>query len=301
MAADRSLRVPRVRENQPRPSRARRARGRLSRAADHRFSRSRSHDTLTFTRVAAVRSGSDCDDPDCPADARNLVWRAAELVWKAGGPARRAARRRRAICQADPDRRRDWAAAAATRRPPCARSPRSGASDCRRALRAIAAALGADVPYFLEGGTALGLDRGDRLFPPGRRPRAWVVLACRRSASAPGRLLRGGIDRSGRSRRSGGPAGSPAGGGPRRLLERSAAGCGAPAPEIAPRWSPLCGGRARFRRRDVGQRVRCFRPVRPAGRRPSGPRERSGARAAAPAGAGHADADAARMRDLAAK
>ena len=32
-------------------------------------------------------------------------------------------------------------------------------------VRAIAAALGADVPFFLEGGTALGLERGDLLFP----------------------------------------------------------------------------------------------------------------------------------------
>ena len=32
-------------------------------------------------------------------------------------------------------------------------------------LREMAASLGADVPYFLEGGTVLGLDRGDRLYP----------------------------------------------------------------------------------------------------------------------------------------
>jgi 4-diphosphocytidyl-2-C-methyl-D-erythritol kinase len=40
----------------------------------------------------------------------------------------------------------------------------------------LAAALGADVPYFLEGGTVLGLERGDRLFPLADIPRAWVVL-----------------------------------------------------------------------------------------------------------------------------
>ena len=44
-------------------------------------------------------------------------------------------------------------------------------------LRAIAPTLGADVPYFLEGGTVLGVERGDVLVPqPDARP-AWVVLA----------------------------------------------------------------------------------------------------------------------------
>jgi 4-diphosphocytidyl-2-C-methyl-D-erythritol kinase len=41
----------------------------------------------------------------------------------------------------------------------------------------MAARLGADVPYFLTGGTALGLERGDRLFPLADRPRSWVVIA----------------------------------------------------------------------------------------------------------------------------
>jgi 4-diphosphocytidyl-2-C-methyl-D-erythritol kinase len=36
--------------------------------------------------------------------------------------------------------------------------------------------LGADVPFFLEGGTVLGLDRGDLLFPLVDPPAAWVVL-----------------------------------------------------------------------------------------------------------------------------
>jgi 4-diphosphocytidyl-2-C-methyl-D-erythritol kinase len=47
----------------------------------------------------------------------------------------------------------------------------------RARQRAIAISLGADVPFFLEGGTALGLDRGDLLFPLPDRPREWVVVA----------------------------------------------------------------------------------------------------------------------------
>jgi 4-diphosphocytidyl-2-C-methyl-D-erythritol kinase len=40
----------------------------------------------------------------------------------------------------------------------------------------MAAAIGADVPYFLHGGTALGRSRGDRLSPLPDTRRAWVVL-----------------------------------------------------------------------------------------------------------------------------
>jgi 4-diphosphocytidyl-2-C-methyl-D-erythritol kinase len=43
-------------------------------------------------------------------------------------------------------------------------------------VREAAVALGADVPYFLEGGTVLGLERGDLLFPLIDVPAAWVVL-----------------------------------------------------------------------------------------------------------------------------
>src|SRR5262249_58178497 len=40
----------------------------------------------------------------------------------------------------------------------------------------IGASLGADIPYFFEGGTVLGLERGDRLFPLRDGSPAWVVL-----------------------------------------------------------------------------------------------------------------------------
>ena len=40
----------------------------------------------------------------------------------------------------------------------------------------VAAALGADVPFFLSGGTALGLGRGDEVYPLADLPRHWIVL-----------------------------------------------------------------------------------------------------------------------------
>jgi 4-diphosphocytidyl-2-C-methyl-D-erythritol kinase len=65
-----------------------------------------------------------------------------------------------------------------------------GSSDAAATLRALAliwcadatcvrdaaVRLGADVPFFLEGGTVLGLERGDVLFPLIDAARAWVVL-----------------------------------------------------------------------------------------------------------------------------
>jgi 4-diphosphocytidyl-2-C-methyl-D-erythritol kinase len=132
-------------------------------------------DTLAFTRTPGPFR-IDCDHPDCPTDRRNLVWRAAELVW-------RAARRRGAP--------RDLHVKI-VKRIPMQAGLGGGSSDAAAAIGALAAlwrvaltrdrrhrmaaALGADVPYFLEGGTVLGLERGDRLFPLADIPRTWVVL-----------------------------------------------------------------------------------------------------------------------------
>jgi 4-diphosphocytidyl-2-C-methyl-D-erythritol kinase len=40
----------------------------------------------------------------------------------------------------------------------------------------VAATLGADVAFFLSGGTALGLGRGDEIYPLADLPRHWIVL-----------------------------------------------------------------------------------------------------------------------------
>jgi 4-diphosphocytidyl-2-C-methyl-D-erythritol kinase len=132
-------------------------------------------DTLTFTCVPGPFR-IDCDDPECPTDRRNLVWRAAEQIWKA-------TRRRGAPHDVS---------VRIAKRIPMQAGLGGGSSDAAAALRALAvlwrakltrdrlhrmaAAIGADVPYFLEGGTVLGLDRGDRLFPLEDIPRAWVAL-----------------------------------------------------------------------------------------------------------------------------
>lgn len=134
------------------------------------------HDLLTFERVPGPFV-IVADDPSCPADRRNLVWRAADRVWRAAGRAGRPSGVRVTI----------------RKRIPVQAGLGGGSSDAAAALRvlsalwapdldegglaSIGATLGADVPYFLRGGTALGVDRGDCLFQLADRPRAWVVLA----------------------------------------------------------------------------------------------------------------------------
>jgi 4-diphosphocytidyl-2-C-methyl-D-erythritol kinase len=40
----------------------------------------------------------------------------------------------------------------------------------------VAATIGADVPFFLTGGTALGLGRGDEIYPLADLPTHWIIL-----------------------------------------------------------------------------------------------------------------------------
>jgi 4-diphosphocytidyl-2-C-methyl-D-erythritol kinase len=131
------------------------------------------HDTLIISRQrGALRI--ECDDPKCPTDSTNLVWRAASAAWKASG--------RRGLP-------RDIVVAL-NKRIPIAAGLGGGSSDAAATLRALskiwrvdaarlpelAKSLGADVPYFLEGGTVLGVERGDVLFPLIDPPRAWVTV-----------------------------------------------------------------------------------------------------------------------------
>lgn len=122
-------------------------------------------DNVTVT----VRRGPlavTCDEPDIPTDQRNLVWKAASLLYRMH-TGRSSAPRDIAI-----DLRK---------RIPSEAGLGGGSADAAMTLLAlnalwrldldmatlsrIAARLGADVPYFLVGGTALGLGRGDDIYP----------------------------------------------------------------------------------------------------------------------------------------
>ena len=135
------------------------------------------HDTISLRArpgAVTVRSRSD----GVPEDRANLIWTAVDAVWRAarfdGPPGGVAITLRKVV--------------------PMAAGLGGGSSDAAatirglaalwsldwpvRRVRRVAASVGADVPYFLLGGTALGIGRGDRLRSVAPElGRYWVVLA----------------------------------------------------------------------------------------------------------------------------
>ena len=117
-----------------------------------------------------------CDTPGVPADRTNLVWKAAQLLWQAAG---RDGEARDAVVMLQ-------------KNIPMQAGLGGGSSNAAAALlglrrlwrvrvpdeqiHALAATLGSDVPFFLVGGTALGLGRGEEVYPLEHLPRYWVVL-----------------------------------------------------------------------------------------------------------------------------
>ena len=134
------------------------------------------HDTLTLRAVEGdcrIR----CSAAGVPSGRDNLVHRAAQGLWtELGGSG-------------------DVRGVAVTirKRIPVAAGLGGGTADAVAALRglcllwgrtppparlhALAAEVGADGPFFLVGGTALGLGRGDEVHPLAEQARRWVVVA----------------------------------------------------------------------------------------------------------------------------
>lgn len=118
----------------------------------------------------------DCDTPGVPVDRSNLVWRAAEALWQS---------LQRDAPLADVHIRLH-------KRIPVQGGLGGGSSDAAATLVAlarlwklpsrapqlvdVAATIGADVPFFLSGGTALGLGRGDEIYPLADLAQHWMVL-----------------------------------------------------------------------------------------------------------------------------
>jgi 4-diphosphocytidyl-2-C-methyl-D-erythritol kinase len=133
------------------------------------------HDTLVVRRVPS-RFAIECDDPACPVDRTNLVWKAADRLWRSVGhraamPGVQVRILKRIPMQAGLGGGSSDAAAALSALSVLWRTRHTIAE-----LGAVAGELGADVPFFLEGGTALGLGRGDLIFPLADCRRSWVVV-----------------------------------------------------------------------------------------------------------------------------
>jgi 4-diphosphocytidyl-2-C-methyl-D-erythritol kinase len=133
------------------------------------------HDTIT----CIPRNGPFALEGEAaavPLDRSNLIWRAAEALWRA---LRRTGPLRDTVVRLD-------------KRIPVQSGLGGGSADAAATLMAlvrawqapvrfaqlteVAATLGADVPFFLAGGTALGLGRGDEIYPLVDLPRHWIVL-----------------------------------------------------------------------------------------------------------------------------
>jgi 4-diphosphocytidyl-2-C-methyl-D-erythritol kinase len=118
----------------------------------------------------------ECDVAGVPLDESNLAWRAAQALWRA---LRRPGRVRDVTIRLE-------------KRIPLQAGLGGGSADAAATLVAlahawrvpvkavqltdVAAGLGVDVPFFLAGGTALGLGRGDEIYPLADLPRHWIVL-----------------------------------------------------------------------------------------------------------------------------
>jgi 4-diphosphocytidyl-2-C-methyl-D-erythritol kinase len=133
------------------------------------------HDTITVV----PREGPfaiECDTAGVPLDRSNLVWKAAQALWRAlrrGGDVRDVIVRleKKIPLQAGLGGGSANAAAALMA------LARGWRVDVRPAqLTDLAASLGADVPFFLSGGTALGLGRGEEIYPLADLPRHFIVL-----------------------------------------------------------------------------------------------------------------------------
>ena len=134
------------------------------------------HDTLTLRAVEGA-CRIRCSTAGVPPEKDNLVHRAAQSLWaELGG--------RGEIREV---------AVTIRKRIPVAAGLGGGTADAVAALRglcrlwgrslpparlhALAADVGADGPFFLAGGTALGAGRGDEVYPLAELPAYWVVVA----------------------------------------------------------------------------------------------------------------------------
>jgi 4-diphosphocytidyl-2-C-methyl-D-erythritol kinase len=132
------------------------------------------HDTL----ISTERPGPftlKCRMPGVPVDEGNLVWKAAAGLWKALG---RSGAPRDALVTID-------------KKIPMQAGLGGGSADAAAALLALArlwggapltllrevgTSIGADVSFFLSGGTALGLGLGEEIYPLVDLPSHWIVI-----------------------------------------------------------------------------------------------------------------------------
>ena len=132
------------------------------------------HDTITcVTRPGPIAIA--CRTPGVPLDETNVVWKSAVELWKELG-------RRGDPCDVKITIKKEI---------PVQAGLGGGSANAAAVLlalarlwggapiaflRELAARIGADVPFFLSGGTSLGLGRGEEIYPLVDMPPHWVVI-----------------------------------------------------------------------------------------------------------------------------
>lgn len=139
------------------------------------------HDALVCSRKAGPFV-LQCRTPGLPLDATNTIWRAAAALWTAlgrEGDVRDTVVRieKHVPIEAGLGGGSADAAAALLALARLWTGGRTPDPAMPALLREVAAGIGADVPFCLFGGTALGLGRGEEIYPLVDLPRHFLVIA----------------------------------------------------------------------------------------------------------------------------
>ena len=134
------------------------------------------HDTVAVSRVEGPLTIAG-DASKMPLDHSNLAWRAADALWRAAGPRREPFGVRIAIVKRIPAQAGLGGGSSDAAATLVALSQLWNFRLSRAELASIARPLGADIAFFLTGGTALGLGRGDEIYPLADLPAHHVVVA----------------------------------------------------------------------------------------------------------------------------
>ena len=132
------------------------------------------HDTITCVSRPGPLAIA-CRAPGVPLDDTNVVWKSAAELWKELGRSGEPRDVKITIKKEIPVQSGLGGGSANAAAALLALARLWGGAPIAF-LRELAARIGADVPFFLSGGTALGLARGEELYPLVDLPPHWVVI-----------------------------------------------------------------------------------------------------------------------------
>lgn len=133
------------------------------------------HDTVTITERRGPL-GLQCRTPGVPSDQSNLAWKAAAALWTAMGRPGEPRDAHIKIEKTIPSQAGLGGGSANAAAALVGLNTLWGAKVSRRDLAKLAATLGSDVPFFLQGGTAVATGRGEDLYPVDDIQRMGVVV-----------------------------------------------------------------------------------------------------------------------------